>query len=261
MADQDPVELNLSEILVGEHDVRSVEEDPELVDLANSIAQVGLINPLTVELREGRYHLAAGHRRYAACVIARVVRVKVEVRHGGVAEAKEISFAENFHRKDITVLEEAIAIRDVLESGSMTVDGVARVFHRSVDWVKQQLGILGWPDDVLAVLRSRGLSVSALSNLAKVEDDANRRFLLDAAVANGASEATTAIWLQGWRANRPVEALSQETASPAGGGHEVRVPMSLCMACRREVRPDGLVMVYVCLECSQMIRSGGAAAS
>lgn len=249
--------VHLSEILVGENDVRTVEDDPELLGLAESIAVDGLINPLTVEEREKQLYLVAGHRRYAACVLARVVQVPVVIRPAGKVASKRVSFAENFHRRDLSPWEQAVAIGDVLSDETMTAEEVASCFHRSVDWVRGQLLMLSWPEDVVREVQARRLNVTAAANLARVEDADYRGFLLATAIENGATAATTAIWLQGWRSMRPAAAVVSDSASDKSAGARMVPPQSLCMGCREAFTPDGLVPVYVCPGCVAILRRQG----
>jgi ParB/RepB/Spo0J family partition protein len=246
----------LASIVVGDHEVRGAEDDPELASLAANIAENGLLEPLIVEDREGVLHLVAGHRRWSACNLARIPVVNVVVRKGSVQEMKRISWAENFHRKDLSAVQQARAIADVVADGTITIAEVAATFRRSVEWVKDQLEILSWPEDVQAAVHSRKLNVSAASNLAQIADPTYRAFLLQTAVNDGATARTTAGWLQGWQAQLPAGqvVLQEAPAGPPGAGPVL--PLSLCLGCRGEFSPAGLCPVFVCPTCVSHLREG-----
>lgn len=254
MSDPEMRMVALSEILVGDYEVRTPESDPDLVGLADSISRVGLLCPLGLEQRLDGLHLVHGHRRYSACVLCRLVRVPALIAPEGQSRSREASFAENFHRRDLSPLEQASEIADVLEKGVMTVAEVAAVFHRSVEWVRDQVAMLAWPGDILEVIQARQISVAAASVLAKIEEEAYRRFLVRNGIDNGVTEATARIWLQGWRMMQPATEVVGQEAVAAPGGPRVIPPMSLCMCCRQETRPDGLCVVYICPGCLQVIQ-------
>jgi len=244
-------------IHVGENEVRGAEDDPELPALAASIVQDGLIEPLLLDDRDGELHLVAGHRRYSACILARVSHVPCTIQRLDSAQAKRISFAENFHRKDLSPYQQASAIAEAVTAGFVSVEDVAKCFRRSVEWVKDQLAILEWPEDVLVAVHSRSLSVSAAGNLAKITDPVYRDFLIRTAVESGATARATSGWLQGWAAQQPADLVVSQPA-PAGPGLPAPVlPLSLCIGCRGEFSPQGMVPVYLCPVCVNRTREQG----
>jgi len=247
----------LADIVVGEHEVRGVDDDTELADLAESIREIGLIQPLTLEDRDGKLHLVAGHRRYSACILARQVHVPCVIRDGGDGMSKRVSFAENFHRRDLNAIQQAAAIDDVIHSGAMTCDEVAKCFRRSRSWVDSQLEILRWPEDVQDCVARRVISLSAAGNIAAITDAEYRGFLLRTAVESGATARATAGWLQGWQAQQPAESV---VSSPVTGGSNTpppAIPLSLCMGCHGEMSPQGMVPVYLCPSCVATLRKVG----
>lgn len=248
------MEVPLSEILVGEHEVRTPEEDPELVTLAQSIAEVGLVNPLTVRRTDKGYQLIAGHRRYSACVIARQSSVPVCVFEVEPVGGERLSIVENFHRRDLSPMEQAAQIAHAVDSGAMSVDELAGVFRRSVDWVRGQCEMMAWPEDVRVAVHSRRLSPSAARHLARIEDDATRMFYVETAMENGCTERTAVSWLQGWQAMRPAAEVVAEGPGPAAPGPARVAPQALCMKCGAESAAEALVPVFVCAGCVAALR-------
>lgn len=248
--------VRLAEILVGGLEVRSLEQDPELQDLVSSILANGLVNPLTVWATEGALRLVAGHRRYAACVVAHVVDVPVHVYECDEAEALRLAFSENFDRRDVTPMEQAARIAEILEAGAMTVDQVGATFHRSVDWVRDQAAMVRWPVNVQAAVHQGQLSAAAARELVRITDDAYRDSLLGQAIVNGVTAATCRQWVWGWQAMVPAAQVATLEATPGGVPAGPRVAVSLCMGCRHQMNPEGCVPVYVCPGCVALIMAG-----
>ena len=247
--------VKVSEIVVGEHEQR-MEEDPEVfAELVNSIGRLGLLNPLLVSEDGGNYVLVAGHRRLAAIKKLGYAEVQCLVRESsGIVDA-EITFAENFCRKALTPIEQASAIRDCYEAGTMSMRDMARAFHRSENWVAAQMNMVGWPEDVLAAIHKEQISVSAAHNLATIDDDAYRAFLLETAVSSGATARSTAAWLQGWRSSKSAEAAVQEPPVSTGQPQQPLVPQMPCLCCGTVLRMDQLSHVPMCQGCIHTIRN------
>ncbi len=251
-------QIPISRIKVGEHAQRIDEEDPDVQALAASIRRVGLINPLVVVKQGDELVLLAGHRRIAACRLAGLGAVPCFVRDTKPDADAEISFAENFFRKDLSPVELAGALKDCLLKKTMTVEELAAGFNRSEHWVQSMIAIADWPPDVLAALHEKAISVSAASNLALVTDERYRNFLLCNAAEQGATARTTAAWLQAWRAMQPAE--EAVTASPValGAPQAPMVPQAPCLCCSQLFKVNEMSHVPVCGACVQLLRTVGS---
>jgi len=254
---QEIVEILIGRIKVGEHEQRLDLEDEGIAELAASIKRIGLISPLVVVEVGDEMRLLTGHRRLVAARMAGKERVPCIVRSSEKALDSEISFAENFFRKDLSSVELAGAISDCIEKGTMTFEELAAGFHRTVHWVMRMKAICAWPADVLGAIHNEQISVSAASNLVCVTDDSYRMFLVRNAVEQGATARTTAAWLQAWRAMQPQEEAI--TAEPVDGSYKIlpAVPQSPCLCCSQIFPVNRMSHVPVCPACVQIIRKVG----
>jgi ParB/RepB/Spo0J family partition protein len=133
--------------------------------LAASIASRGVIVPLLVTPNGGRYTLIAGHHRHAACLSLGLEQVEVTVReHQGTSADRA---AENVVRKALTPLEEARAVKSMLDEG-YTRQGVATVLGWSVKLVSARARILDLPEAAQRLLGSGELPVSAVGTLERI---------------------------------------------------------------------------------------------
>ena len=246
--------VSISTITVGENQTRLSIDDEELAELASSIGRIGMISPIVVCRKGEGLEVIAGHRRFAAAQKLNMSLVPVIVRESNIAGVKEIAIAENLFRTDLTPLEQATSIKDVIDSGALTIEQVADGMHRSTHWVKSQLDLLSWPDDVLQSIHLGYLSVVAASNLALVTDDTYRDFLLKNAHENGATARTTAAWLQAWRSQAPPAVAVEAEPVPTSENPLPAVPQAPCIVCSQLFRTDGLAMVMACSACITAIR-------
>lgn len=250
-------QILIGEIRVGEHEQRLEANDPGVDELAASIRRLGVLVPVIVTGGPGEYKLVAGHRRLEAAGLVGLKTIPAIVRDSDVAEAAEVTFAENFFRKDLSPVELACALKDCLEQEHMTVKELAAGFHRSEHWVQQMIAIAGWPGDVQEAIHNEVLSVSAAANLAVVDDEVYRGFLLRNAEESGATARTTSAWLQAWRAMQPAEEAVAAEPVPTGPVPIPMVPQAPCFCCSQMFKVNEMSHVPVCGACIQIIRQVG----
>jgi len=242
-------QIPISQIKVGEHAQRIDAEDPETVELAASIKRLGVINPLVVCRDGDELRLVAGHRRIVAATLAGLQVVPCYIRTSEKDVDAEISFAENFFRKDLSPVELACALKGCLQKETMTIQQLAAGFHRSEHWVNSMIAVADWPGDVLEAIHNEKISVSAGSNLACVTEPEYRAFLVRNAVESGATARTTAAWLQAWQAYRPPEQAITAEPLPAGMPQVPLVPQAPCLCCSQLFEVNKMSHVPVCGAC------------
>jgi len=252
------VEIPIDKIRVGENALRMEFEDETLDDLRVSIRRLGILVPLLVVAVQDGYTLVAGHRRYKAAVLEGHQTVPAIVRDTAALDTKEVSFAENLFREDLTPVEVAAGLNDIIKAETMTIDELAKAVHRTKHWVTSMINMLDWPDDVLRSIHSGWLSLSAGSNLALITDDTYREFLLRNAQDGGATARTTAAWLQAWRSMAPPEQAVVTEPGPAESASVPAIPQAPCLCCMQVFRTDELAHVAVCVACITAIRGVGS---
>jgi len=254
-------EIQIGKIKVGAYEQRISGEDEGIAELAASITRIGLVNPVLVAKSGDGYTIIAGHRRLEAAKKAGLDTLPAIVQTGKKEVEAEISFAENFFRKDLSPVELAAALKDCVENQVMTYEELAEGFHRSVHWVKRMVAIYDWPADVLHEVHAENMSIAAAANLACITDSTYRQFLIRNAVENGATARTTAAWLQAFRSMQPPE--QAVTAEPVPGviPKQPLIPQAPCFSCGTMFEVNQISHVPMCGSCIQTIRratmSGG----
>ena len=128
------------------------------MELSCSIAEYGILNPLTVRLRNGRYELVAGERRLRAAKLAGLSEVPCILLDVGLEEASLLALIENLQRRDLDFIEEANGISQLIRMFGMSQEEAARRLGKSQSAVANKLRLLRLPQDVLDSLRSNGLT-------------------------------------------------------------------------------------------------------
>lgn len=246
---QDIKVIPVNKIKVGEYEQRFDDEDPEIAELGQSIQRLGLLNPLCVTESGDGFLLVAGHRRMEACRRIGMELVPCLVVIGNEATKREVTFAENFFKKNLTPIEQSAAIANEVEEKRMTVEQLAAGFRKTTDWVRRQIAICAWPKDVLEGIHTGKLSIAAASNLACITEEYYRKMLVRQAVDNGATARVTSAWLQAWRAMLPpAEAIKQEPEDPDAPTIPM-VPQGPCLVCHDVFRVDEMSHVPLCSHC------------
>ena len=137
---------------------RTVFDDEALRELSESIRSYGILNPLTVRRRSGRYELVAGERRLRAAKLVGMREVPCMLIDVNMEDAGLIALVENLQRRDLNFLEEANGIRQLIRMFGMSQEEAARRLGKSQSAVANKLRLLKLPEDVLETLRDRGLS-------------------------------------------------------------------------------------------------------
>lgn len=141
------------------HQPRLHFDEDSLSDLAKSIKEIGVLQPLLVrELSPGKYQLIAGERRWRASQRAKLTEVPVVVREITEIDSVEQALVENLHRQDLTALEEASAYQQLVEDFSLTHEQVATRVGKSRAAVSNALRLLQLPASIQGYLADGRLS-------------------------------------------------------------------------------------------------------
>lgn len=166
------VELPINEIEPNRDQPRKEFDEPALAELAQSIAQHGLLQPITVRPTANlRYQIVAGERRWRASRIAGLDRVPVIVRNMTDLECAEIALIENLQREDLNPVEEALGYRQLMDAHGLTQEEVASAVGKSRPTVANSLRLLGLPEDVLLLVNNGEISAGHGRALLSIKDE------------------------------------------------------------------------------------------
>ena len=181
------VMLNINEIEPNRNQPRKDFDEAALNDLADSIAQHGLIQPIVVRPTvDGRYMIIAGERRWRACRIAGLNEVPVIIKATDDRTLMELALIENLQREDLNAVEEALGFKALIDDFSLTQDEVAKKMGKSRSAVTNSLRLLSLNNTELEALRIGSISAGHARALLSCEDEDVRQKMLLAAV-EGAS--------------------------------------------------------------------------
>ena len=206
----------VQEIAIGDIDPnpdqpRHVFQEESIAQLAQSIREQGVLQPILVTPEDGgRYRIVAGERRWRASRAAGLDAVPCLVRDLDVIQQMEIALVENLQREDLNPIEAARGIRSLMQQCGYTQEAVANRLSKSRPAVANLLRLLTLPEEVMALVEKGALSAGHARVLAGMEDDAAKLALARETVDRGYSV-------------RQLEALAAsrkpETKKPAPARH------------------------------------------
>ena len=186
-------------------------DEESLKDLANSIKEIGVLQPLLVqELSAGKYQLIAGERRWRAAQRANLKTVPVVVREISQLQSVEQALVENLHRQDLTALEEASAYQQLMHDFDLTQEQVAKRVGKSRPAVANALRLLSLPAPIQGYLADGRLSAGHARALLALSDAKAMEALAATAVKEGWSVRATEDAVKGGGAGA--------AGKPSGGG-------------------------------------------
>jgi len=156
-------------------------DEKELQDLANSIKEHGVIQPLVVaKIAPDQYELIAGERRLKASKLAGLKMVPVIVREeSGEREKLELALVENIQRHDLDVLEEARAYKKLIEEFDLTQEDVADKVAKSRSAVANKIRLLGLPIEIQRALSEGKISEGHARSILAIENPEKQRALFE----------------------------------------------------------------------------------
>ncbi len=182
------VTLPLDDIIPNKEQPRKQFDEEALADLAASIAQHGVLQPLLVRpMPDGTYQLVAGERRWRASRMAGLTEVPVVIREMDERESAELALIENLQREDLNPMEEAIGYRTLMESYGLTQEQTAQVVNKSRPAVANALRLLMLPEAVTEMVASGKLSAGHARTVLAFEGEEAQIAAATAAVELGLS--------------------------------------------------------------------------
>ena len=181
------ITVSLNDIEPNRQQPRKDFDEDALSELAESIAQHGLIQPIVVKpTTNGRYSIIAGERRWRACRIAGLYEVPVVIKDVEAQELMELALIENLQREDLNAVEEALGYRSLIDTFGLTQEEVATRMGKSRTAVTNALRLLNLSEDELDALRIGAITAGHARALLSVEEAELREKMLELAI-KGAS--------------------------------------------------------------------------
>lgn len=163
--------LRVSDIEPNRKQPRQTFDDAAIAELADSIRQHGLIQPIVVRSTGANYQIVAGERRWRACRMLGMSEVPVIIKELDDSETAQIALIENIQREDLNPVEEAMAYRSLMDDYDMTQEELSKIVGKSRSSIANAVRLLNLPDEVVELLKKRDITSGQAKALAAAETE------------------------------------------------------------------------------------------
>lgn len=182
---QEVIEIPLQMIFLNPEQPRKIFREEELTQLASSIRDYGVLQPILVKpTAEGSFMVIAGERRYRAACQAGLFTIPAIVRSMEEEEAALVALVENVQRENLGYLEEARAYKKLMDDFGLTQSEIAQKVGKQQSTISNKIRILSLPDDIQEVLTEHRLTERHARALLRVQGENDRRKVIARVIKN-----------------------------------------------------------------------------
>ena len=171
------VVLPINQVEPNKNQPRKEFDEESLKELADSITQHGIVQPLVVTKQDGYYEIIAGERRWRAAKLAGLKEVPVVIKEYTPQEIMEVALIENIQREDLNPVEEAKAYQNLIEEYNLKQEDVAKKVSKNRSTITNALRLLKLPDEILNMLVSGDISGGHARALLSIDDQDKQKKL------------------------------------------------------------------------------------
>ena len=213
--------LRMSDIEPNRSQPRQHFDEAAITELADSIRQHGLIQPIVVRPIGAGYQIVAGERRWRACRMLGMSEVPAVIKEFTDSETAQIALIENIQREDLNPIEEASAYRALMDDYSMTQEELSKAVGKSRSAIANSVRLLNLPEPLIEMLKKRELSVGQAKAIAAADTEEE---MISLAKEAAAGKITV----------RGIEKLLSKASAPA----EEKISPEITAAAERESRQN-----------------------
>jgi len=248
-------EVNLS--LIDEPKVIDrMEISPEaIIELAESISEIGLLQPILLREDGGRYEVIAGHRRFLAHKQLGLKVIKAVIRVMDDQEAALARATENLGRVNLTPVEEATVYSNLVNIHSLTCEQVGKKFGKSPGIIRRRMDLLKMPPQLRNAVHEKKISIAVAEELWPITDIAVLDYYLSFAVEGGCTQAVSRQWCKDWRDTERRKAAGDVEGGGVSGPFEPRPVYVSCDLCVGPMEIGKETVLRVCPDCFKTIKA------
>lgn len=168
--DSGVIELKITELEANQNQPRRFFDDEALQELAGSIKEHGVVQPIIVRKVDESYQIVAGERRWRAARLAGLKTVPVIIKEYSNVEVMEIALIENLQRQDLNSIEEALAYKSLIEEHDMTQEAISSKIGKSRSAIANTLRLLNLPEEIKEMVVQGKISAGHARALVTIED-------------------------------------------------------------------------------------------
>lgn len=223
-------------------------------ELAQSILEIDLLQPILVAIDGERYELVFGHRRYLACKKLGLSSIRSIVREMSQSEIGIARATENIARADLTPIEEAATYSNLIKEYGLSLEQVATKMGKSAGTIKRRMDMLKMPPSLQKAVHSKQISISVAEELWTIADMTDLDYYLSFALEGGCTKEVARQWAKDWKDKK------RRSENPGVEGGEVLAPSEprpvyvSCDLCAGPMELGQETVLRLCPGCNKIIK-------
>lgn len=230
--------------------------DPEKVrELAESIRESGLLQPVLLRPLNGRYEMVAGDRRYLAHKLLNLKEIKAIIKELDDREAVVVRGIENLQRVDLTSSEEGQVYLTLKEEGGFGIREIAKKTGKSHTTVVRYMNFVRCPEEVRRAVDRKDISILVLETLQEIDDPEAFDYYFKMAASNGITQHVARTWVEDYLKTKANKYYDGDGSVPAPNiGTESKPSYVTCEACLGPCEVKLVRNMIVCPECRKKVK-------
>lgn len=231
--------------------VRAGMDDDHVIELSNSIAKLGLLEPIVVSRKEdGNYQLIAGAHRLSACKRLNWKTIPANIREPqDDSPIKGLALVENIIRRDMSLKEECDAVGILTNQEKMSISQVCQLLGRSRDWVCKRLAAPNFPDSIRDALFDNLVSLGIAEEISSLDDEGARNYILQEAIYGKRTLSEVRGMVETFRYTPSIEEAIASGIQKAKEVQETKIPKKACEYGGELVNLSDMRLLWLCAGC------------
>lgn len=234
--------------------VRLSANDTNVDELAESIKQHGLLQPITVFPVNGRFETLVGDRRQRACKAAGLEEIPCIIVDDPDKLTQVVRLTENIQREDMSPIEEGAILKDLQDLNNWGYKTLAAHLGKGVQWIRDRLSLIELPPDVTILVHNKQINIQHAKLLGRITDESTRKEYAQEVMKQGTSARTLELWVELWEHAQDSPDLSgdhppEPSTLPQVKPHEMR-----CQLCEGFYPVKHLISIITCRGCLRIIQ-------
>ena len=246
-------EIPIEEIIEPKEELRSFIVKENLEELAESIKEQGILQPLIVRPINGKYEIVAGHRRYLAAKMVGLTKLPCIVKELSDRDTLIQRIHENLKREELNIIDQINLIHKLWDREGMSYKEIGEIFGKSESWARDLHRLYYCDEEIKDALAAGHIKKTHAYMLMKHPDRERRLYFLKLCIENGASPRTLDMWI---RDDLGVLHTLKE-ANPIQKITDIRkgaeTVMFTCALCNGQAPGDSMYVVHLCPQCYQTL--------
>jgi len=230
----------------------SIDRD-DLTELAQSISEIGLMQPILLAVQDDRYEIVFGHRRFLATQMLGLLKINAIVRTMTHQEIGVARATENIARADLTPIEEAATYKNLIDEYGFTIEQVGKKMGHTPGTIKRRMDLLKMPPQLQKAVHAKQISMAVAEALWSIRDNTDLDYYLSFALEGGCTKEVALSWAKDWRDKK------RRSQTPGVEGSQDFAPMEprpvyvTCDFCKGPMKLGNEVVFRICPDCYKLV--------